>query len=37
MRVKWNGEFTEKYNLNGGGPQGDIIGILEFLGTIKQK
>ena len=31
MKVKWNGECTKEYKLNGGSPQGDIMGILEFL------
>ena len=31
MEVKWNGETSEKHHLNGGGPQGDVLGILEYL------
>ena len=31
MRVKWNGEVSQEYPLNGGSPQGDVLGILEYL------
>ena len=31
MKVKWNGEFSLEYPLNGGGPQGGLLGILEYL------
>ena len=31
MKVKWNGILSESRNLNGGGPQGSSIGILEYL------
>ena len=31
MRVKWNGETSSSRILNGGGPQGGLMGILEYL------
>ena len=31
MRVKWNNQKSSEYPLNGGGPQGDVLGILEYL------
>ena len=31
MRVKFNGETSEEYNLVGGGPQGTLLGLLEYL------
>ena len=31
MEVKWNGEVSIKYYINGGGPQGGLLGILEYL------
>ena len=31
MCVKWKGVFSEIRRLNGGGPQGGILGILEYL------
>ena len=31
MKVKWNGELSSEYPLNGGGPQGGLLGILEYL------
>ena len=31
MFVKWNGEISETMDLNGGGPQGALWGILEYL------
>ena len=31
MRVKWNGSFSKTRKINGGGPQGATIGILEYL------
>ena len=31
MKVKWNNEFSSEYPMNGGGPQGDVLGILEYL------
>ena len=31
MRVKWNGQVSSERNLNGGGPQGGLLGILEYL------
>ena len=31
MYVKWHGKYSTKRNLNGGGPQGGTLGILEFL------
>ena len=31
MRVKWNGSLSKKRKINGGGPQGATIGILEYL------
>ena len=31
MRVKWNKEMSSFYKLNGGGPQGGLMGILEYL------
>ena len=29
--MKWNNEVSSEYPLNGGGPQGDVLGILEYL------
>ena len=31
MVVKWNGQQSSVYPLKGGGPQGDLLGILEYL------
>ena len=31
MFVKWKGEQSSEKNLNGGGPQGCTLGILEYL------
>ena len=31
MKVKWNGQVSSERNLNGGGPQGGLLGILEYL------
>ena len=31
MRVKWNGQTSSAHDLNGGGPQGGLTGILEYL------
>ena len=31
MKVKWNGEISQSRILNGGGPQGGLMGILEYL------
>ena len=31
MVVKWNGELSSVHPLKGGGPQGDLMGILEYL------
>ena len=31
MKVKWNKESSSIYTLNGGGPQGGLLGILEYL------
>ena len=31
MRVEWNGKVSSERNLNGGGPQGGLLGILEYL------
>ena len=31
MKVKWNGEVSCERDLNGGGPQGGLMGILEYL------
>ena len=31
MVVKWNGETSSAYQLKGGSPQGDLMGILEYL------
>ena len=31
MVVKWNGETSSAYQLKGEGPQGDLMGILEYL------
>ena len=31
MMVKWNGEMSQTRTLNGGGPQGGLMGILEYL------
>ena len=31
MKVKWNGEVSTQRHLNGGGPQGGLMGILEYL------
>ena len=31
MKVKWNGKVSSIRNLNGGGPQGGLLGILEYL------
>ena len=31
MIVKWNGTTSSAHTLNGGGPQGDLLGILEYL------
>lgn len=31
MKVKYNGEISNQYNLNGGGPQGTLIGQIEYL------
>ena len=31
MRVKFNGETSEEYDLVGGGPQGTLLGLLEYL------
>ena len=31
MYVKWNGETSDVMDLNGGGPQGALWGILEYL------
>ena len=31
MKVKWNGKISSSYILNGGGPQGGLMGILEYL------
>ena len=31
MRVKSNGEISREHSLNGGGPQGTLIGQIEYL------
>ena len=31
MTVKWNGKTSSAHTLNGGGPQGGLMGILEYL------
>ena len=31
MKVKWNGSLSTSRKINGGGPQGATIGILEYL------
>ena len=31
MSVQWNSKMSSEYPLNGGGPQGDVLGILEYL------
>ena len=31
MKVKWNGGLSSLRSLPGGGPQGGLLGILEFL------
>ena len=31
MRVKWKGKVSKEHILNGGGPQGGLMGILEYL------
>ena len=31
MKVKWNGVTSSSRKLNGGGPQGGLLGILEYL------
>ena len=31
MKVKWNGQVSSERGLNGGGPQGGLLGILEYL------
>ena len=31
MKVKWNKESSSTHTLNGGGPQGGLMGILEYL------
>ena len=31
MKVKWNKASSTMHNLNGGGPQGGLMGILEYL------
>ena len=31
MQVKWHGKFSEVKQLNGSGPQGSSIGLLEYL------
>ena len=31
MKVKWNGQVSSSRCLNGGGPQGGLMGILEYL------
>ena len=31
MKVKWNGKVSKAHTLNGGGPQGGLLGILEYL------
>ena len=31
MKVKWNGKVSSSKKLNGGGPQGGLMGILEYL------
>ena len=31
MKVKWNGKLSKEHILNGGGPQGGLMGILEYL------
>ena len=31
MKVKWNGKTSSAHMLNGGGPQGGLLGILEYL------
>ena len=31
MKVKWNGKTSSERMLNGGGPQGGLLGILEYL------
>ena len=31
MTVKWNGVTSNSRKLNGGGPQGRLLGILEYL------
>ena len=31
MKVKWNGKTSSSHKLNGGGPQGGLLGILEYL------
>ena len=31
MKVKWNGKISSARRLNGGGPQGGLLGILEYL------
>ena len=31
MSVKWHGERSDPRNINGGGPQGATLGILEYL------
>ena len=30
MRVKWNGKLSSSRKLPGGGPQGDVLGIIEY-------
>ena len=31
IRVKWKNQFSSSHNLNGGGPQGGLMGILEYI------
>ena len=31
MKVNWNGKTSSSYILKGGGPQGGLMGILEYL------
>ena len=31
IRVKWYGKISEIRSQNGGGPQGSVLGILEYL------
>ena len=31
MTMKWKNQFSSSHNLNGGGPQGGLMGILEYI------